>query len=150
MVPADFAGFNIPIHSSYKICLQGEIMIFRNLLALLALLLLSACAGTGGGLGSVSKTNQLSPGMKPAEVRTVLGEPSQTQFISDKWVWKYSLHETWKGFIPYYMVFNRESQTLERWFADEAEYMRQQQLWIQAMPPTQRHEVDVRINQQVR
>ncbi len=125
-------------------------MIFRNLLALLALLLLSACAGTGGGLGSVSKTNQLSPGMKPAEVRTVLGEPSQTQFISDKWVWKYSLHETWKGFIPYYMVFNRESQTLERWFADEAEYMRQQQLWIQAMPPTQRHEVDVRINQQVR
>jgi hypothetical protein len=90
--------------------------------------------------------------MKPADVKTVLGEPSQTQFISDKWVWKYSLHEPWKGFIPYYMVFSRESQRLEQWFADEAEYVRQQQVWLQAMPPTQRqrHEIDVRINQPVR
>ena len=125
-------------------------MSFRFFLASLVLSLLSACAGTGGGLGSVSKTNQLLPGMKPAEVRMVLGEPSQTQFISDKWVWKYSLHEPWKGFIPYYMVFGRESQSLEQWFADEAEYMRQQQLWLQAIPPTQRHEVDVRIKQPAR
>lgn len=125
-------------------------MNFRFFLASFALFLLSGCAGTGGGLGSISKTNQLSPGMKPAEVRMVLGEPSQTQFISDKWVWKYSLHEPWKGFIPYYMVFGRESQSLEKWFPDEAEYMRQQQLWLQAIPPTQRHEVDVRIKQPIR
>jgi outer membrane protein assembly factor BamE (lipoprotein component of BamABCDE complex) len=102
----------------------------RLLLLTLVLLILAGCAGSGGGLGSVSKTNELSPGMKPAEVRTILGEPSQTQFVSNKWVWKYSLHEPWKGFIPYYMVFGRESQTLEQWFADEAEYMRQQQLWL--------------------
>jgi hypothetical protein len=122
-------------------------MKFRLLLVSLVLTALAACAGSGGGLGSVSKTNQLSPGMKPAEVKAVLGEPSQTQFVSNKWVWKYSLHEPWKGFIPYYMVFGRDSQALEQWFADEAEYMRQQQLWLQAMPPTQKHEVDVRIKQ---
>jgi outer membrane protein assembly factor BamE (lipoprotein component of BamABCDE complex) len=101
--------------------------------------------GLGGGLGSVSKTKQLSPGMKPSEVRSILGDPSQTQFISNKWVWKYSLHEPWKGFIPYYLVFSRDSQVLEQWFADEAKYMRQQQLWLQAIQPTQKHKVDVRI-----
>lgn len=122
-------------------------MSFRVFLASILLFFLSGCAGSGGGLGSVSKTNQLSPGMKAADVKSVLGEPSQTQFISNKWVWKYSLHEMWKGYIPYYMVFDRESQTLEQWFADEAEYTRQQQLWLQAMPPTQRQEIDVRIQQ---
>jgi hypothetical protein len=30
---------------------------------------------------------------------------------------------------------------LDEWFADEAEYMRQQQLWLQAFPPTQKHEI---------
>jgi len=119
----------------------------RPLLIALVLLVHVGCAGSGGGLGSVSKTNQLSPGMKPAEVRAVLGEPSQTQFVANKWVWKYSLHEPWKGFIPYYMVFGRNSQALEQWFADEAEYIRQQRLWLQAFPPPQRHEVDVRIKQ---
>ena len=119
----------------------------RLLLASLLAGVLAACAGSGGGLSSVSKTNELAPGMKAAEVKAVLGEPSQTQFVSNKWVWKYSLHEPWKGFISYYMVFGRESQALEQWFADEADYMRQQQLWLQAIPPTQKHEVDVRIRQ---
>jgi hypothetical protein len=118
----------------------------RLLLLFFTSILLSAgCAGSGGGLGSISKTNQLSPGMKPSQVRSILGDPSQTQFISNKWVWKYSLHEPWKGFIPYYLVFSRNSQVLEQWFADEAEYERQQQLWLKAFPPTQKHEVDVHI-----
>lgn len=94
----------------------------------------------------VSSTNQLSPGMSTAQVQTILGGPSQTQFIADKWIWKYSLHQPWKGFIPYYLVFASESQTLEGWFADEAEYARQQQLWLQAFPPPQRHDVDIHIH----
>ena len=73
---------------------------------------LIGCAGTGGGLGSVAKTNRLVPGMKPAEVRAVLGDPSQSQFVGDRLVWKYSLHETWKGFVPYYLEFNQQSQAL--------------------------------------
>ena len=102
-------------------------MSIRLLLVSLMSVVLVAC------VGSVSKTNQLSLGMTPTEVRAVLGEPSQTLFVSDKWVWKYSLHEPWKGFIPYYMVFNRDSRYLEQWYADEAEYTRQQLLWLQAM-----------------
>lgn len=107
--------------------------------------LISSCVGTGGGVGSISKTSQLLPGMSPAEVKSTLGEPSQTQFVADKWVWKYSLHEYWKGWVPYYLVFESETQKLEAWHADESAYMRQQQLWLQAIPPTQKHEVDVNI-----
>jgi hypothetical protein len=60
--------------------------------------LLAGCAG----IGHVSDTNQLTPGMGAANVRAVMGQPSQTQFVSNKWVWTYSLHEPWKGFVPYY------------------------------------------------
>jgi hypothetical protein len=59
-------------------------MSYRVLLVSLLLTMLAACAGSGGGMGSVSKTNQLAPGMKPGEVKAVLGEPSQTQFVSNK------------------------------------------------------------------
>ena len=98
-------------------------------------LLLAGCAGTAGGLGSIEKTNQLYPGMTTAQVRSLMGEPSQTQFESDKLVWKYSLHEYWKGFVPYYLVFGRHTGALERWFTNEDEYMRQQQLWLRALTP---------------
>jgi hypothetical protein len=107
--------------------------------------LVYGCAGTGGGLGSISKTNHLVPGMSPNEVKSVLGEPSQTQFVANKWVWKYSLHQYWKGWVPYYLVFEKETQKLEAWYANEAEYMQQQQLWLQALPPTQKHEVDINV-----
>jgi hypothetical protein len=105
---------------------------------------LTGCAGTGGGLGSISKTNQLSPGMKPDQVKAVLGDPSQTRFIADKWVWKYSLHQYMKGFIPYYLVFGNDAKTLQSWYADEDEYQRQQLLWLQSMPPTSTVNVNVK------
>jgi hypothetical protein len=109
----------------------------KHKLLLIAALALTSCAG-------VTKTNQLSPGMHPAEVRASFGAPSQTQFIGNKWVWKYYLHQPWKGFVPYHLVFNRNTQVLEEWYADEAEYVQQQQLWMQALPqPVQRHAVDV-------
>jgi hypothetical protein len=100
-------------------------------------ILIGGCAGTGGNFGSVSKTNQLMPGMSAYQVKEILGEPSQTQYIADKWVWKYSLHEYWKGWVPYYLVFGKETQKLDSWYADEAEYRQQQQLWLQAIPPIQ-------------
>lgn len=45
-------------------------------LILLAILvtLIGGCAGTGGGLGSISKTNQLMPGMSPEQVKEILGD----------------------------------------------------------------------------
>ncbi len=120
-------------------------MIRRTVLIGLTLTLLTACASTGGDFGSVAKTNQLAPGMKPAEVKAILGDPSQTQFVADNWVWKYSLHEYWKGYVPYYLVFTREPQTLQRWYSDEAEYLRQQQLWLQAFPPTQTQQIELKV-----
>jgi hypothetical protein len=83
--------------------------------------------------------------MKPAAVKAILGDPSQTQFVSDKWVWKHSLHEYWKRYVPYYLVFTRESPTLQSWYANEPEYLRQQQLWLQAIPPTQKHEIELQV-----
>jgi hypothetical protein len=72
--------------------------------------------------------------------------------VADKWVWKYPLHQPWKGFIPHYLAFGRESQTLEAWVADEEEYLRQQQLWLatrnqinQTFPPTQKSKVEITI-----
>ena len=115
------------------------------LLALLLSVFMYGCAGTGGGLGSISKTNQLAPGMSPSEVVSILGEASQTQFIANKWIWKYSLHEYWKGWVPYYLVFGKESKKLESWYANEEEYMRQQQLWLQAFPPNKNIEVDINV-----
>ena len=100
-------------------------------------LCLCACAGTGGGLDSVSKTNRLLPGMGLGEVKALLGAPSQTQFVGEKLVLKYSLHEYWKGWVPYYLVFGDEPPALQRWYADEAEYQRQQALWMQVVTPMQ-------------
>ena len=108
-------------------------------------LFISGCAGTGGGLGSISKTNQLVPGMSPAEVKNILGEASQTEFIGNKWVWKYSLHQIGKGFVPFYLVFGKENPKLESWYANEDEYIRQQELWLQAFPPTEKHKIEVKI-----
>jgi len=101
------------------------------------------CAGTGG-LGSISRTNQLMPGMPSDQIRNAWGNPSHTQFIANKWVWKYYLHEYGKGWVPCYLVFGKETQRLEEWYASEDEYMQQQTLWLQAFPPTQRHEVYIK------
>lgn len=98
----------------------------RTFLLSVALVFLSACAS------NVTKTNQLAPGMTAAQVKESMGEPSQTQFISNKWVWKYSLHQPWVGFIPYYLVFDKDTQTLQQWYADQAEYRAQQELWTKA------------------
>ena len=83
--------------------------------------------------------------MTPTQVRQILGNPIRTEFIADKWVWKYELHQYWKGWVPYYLVFDKRTQRLQSWFTNEEEYYRNQQLWLQAFPPTQKHEVDIKI-----
>ena len=120
------------LKSTWLNCLR-----LQSICGLLMLVFLAGCAGTGGGLGSIEKTRQLSPGMKPGEVRAILGEPASTQLVSEKWVWKYSLHQMFKGFVPYYLVFGRESQQLEHWFADEREYQMQQAQWLKALGTAQ-------------
>jgi hypothetical protein len=111
----------------------------KNLIAgMICFFLLIGCAT------QVSTTNKLSPGMRPEQVKAALGEPSQTQFIGNKWVWNYSLLEPWKGFVPYYVVFSKENPVLESWYADQDEYYRHQELWLKAFPPTKKQQIDVR------
>jgi hypothetical protein len=101
----------------------------KHLIAGMICLLLTACAT------QVSTTNQLCPGMPHEQVKAILGDPSQTQFIADKWVWRYSLHEPWKGFVPHYLIFSKGNPTLDSWYADQDEYYRQQELWLPARGP---------------
>lgn len=87
------------------------------------------------GMNSVEKLNQLTPGMPSDEVVEILGEPSSSQMAGDKWVLKYTLHENWKGFVPYYFVFDNQTRTLETWYEDEEEYQRNQAQMGEALMP---------------
>lgn len=111
---------------------------FKKLILITLAVFLSGCAV----FGTMERTNSLSPGMTIAETKKILGQPSQTQFTVDKLVLKYNLHQYFKGWVPCYLVFNRKTQKLESWFADEQEYYRTQQLWIETMPK----QVDVNQN----
>jgi outer membrane protein assembly factor BamE (lipoprotein component of BamABCDE complex) len=94
--------------------------------------ILSGCAGVQTKeLNTVQKTNQLSPGMSYEEVVQLLGKPKSSQFIGDKWVLRYSLHEPRKGWVPYRLVFDTERKQLASWYFDEEEYQRNQQMRIQ-------------------
>ena len=101
---------------------------------LISFMLLSGCVSGGLNMdfyNNVEKTNQLTPGMSHKDVLNLLGKPKSSQFVGDKVILKYSLHQEWKGFVPYYMVFNKKTARLVSWYADEAEYQRNQLMWMQ-------------------
>ncbi|MFQ5329104.1 MAG: hypothetical protein ACE5D4_03840 [Thermodesulfobacteriota bacterium] len=60
----------------------------------------------------------------------MLGKPKSVQFTGDKAILKYSLHEYWKEWVPYYMIFDKATGKLKEWYADEAEYQRNQAVWV--------------------
>jgi hypothetical protein len=97
---------------------------------------LAACAGTGG-LGSSSKTLALQAGMTTREVPAMLGPPASVQQGPAGSVWKYSLHEYYKGWVPYYLLFAGEPASLQAWAADEAEYQRSQAAWLSVISQIQ-------------
>jgi hypothetical protein len=105
----------------------------KRIRVLLAVWMVAGCASMG--MNSVEKLNQLSPGMSSDQVQEVLGEPSSSQMTGDKWVLKYTLHENWKGFVPYYFVFDEDTRTLESWYEDEEEYQRNQAAMGEAFEP---------------
>jgi len=100
------------------------------LLGTLLVLVAWGCAGTSLEMNSVEKTGQLYPGMMHPDVVKLLGKPKSVQFVGDKVILKYSLHEYWKGWVPYYMVFEKRTGKLQEWYADEAEYQRNQAMWM--------------------
>jgi hypothetical protein len=88
------------------------------------------------GMNSVTKLNQLTPGMSREEVIQVLGQqPKSTQMKDDSMMLKFTLHENWKGFVPYYMVFDAKTQKLVSWYADEAEYEKNQARMAETFKP---------------
>ena len=87
------------------------------------------------GMNSVQKLNSLSPGMTVEEVKAILGEQYSTQLSEDALILKFTLHENWKGFVPYYFTFDKESDKLVSWQADEAEYHRKSRMVILSMYP---------------
>lgn len=100
----------------------------RNFFILLVAFCFVGCAS----LGSITKTNQLSSGMTMEQVKSLLGHPSQTQFIQNKIVWKYELHQYFVGWVPYYLVFDKENQKLDAWYANEQEYYQNQKMLMNA------------------
>lgn len=93
----------------------------------------TGCASVG--MNSVQKVNQLSPGMDQQQVVEVLGDASSSEVRDGKLVLKYTLHQNWKGFVPYYFVFDADTKRLETWYEDEEEYQRMQQQMAAAMAP---------------
>ena len=104
----------------------------------LIVFVLTGCAGTSLEINSMERTNQLAPGMTFPEVVQILGKPKSSEFKADKWVLKYSLHQYWKGWVPFYVVFDKRTKKVVTWFVDEEEYVRNQMMWMEAMKAMQK------------
>lgn len=105
--------------------------IITFIIAPVLVVLFSGCAGAPLEFNSVEKTKQLYPGMMHPDVVKILGKPKTVQFVGDKVILKYGLHEYWKGWVPYYVVFEKKTGKLKEWYADEAEYQRNQAMWME-------------------
>ncbi|NJD09910.1 MAG: alpha/beta fold hydrolase [Gemmatimonadetes bacterium] len=105
----------------------------RASIVVATVLFLSSCASLG--MNSVQKLKRLSPGMSSDQVQAIMGEPKSSEMREDQWILRYTLHENWKGWVPYYMVFDRETRTLKTWYADEAEYQRMQAQMAETFKP---------------
>ena len=116
---------------------------------LLASLFLASCSYHT----NVRVTKSLTPGMNMSQVRTVMGgDPASTAFVGDKIIWHYTLARPFVGNTPYVLVFDKETQQIEGWAANEEEFRRNQQALFQTwgmlnrtLPPTQRRKVEVKI-----
>jgi len=117
------------------IVLRAETINHRREIALIAamsvILLLSGCAtmGESAGLGTADKAAQLKPGMKYEQVEALLGKPESSKTIKGQQIVRWNLHEYWKGWVPYDMVFDARKKTLVSWSANEKELQASQQKW---------------------
>ncbi len=99
----------------------------KKVIFIFVILIIVGCATMGFEFDNVRKTQQLRPGMHYDEVANILGPPRSSQFKEGQWFVRWSLHEAWKGFVPYDMVFDPASKKLLRWGANEKEYQKGQE-----------------------
>jgi hypothetical protein len=94
---------------------------------------LTACSSMG--MNSVTKLNRLTPGMTQEEVTTILGQPKSSELKGDDWILKYTLHQNWKGWVPYNITFDSKTKKLVSWQADETEYEKIQARMAETVKP---------------
>ena len=81
---------------------------------------LSACAS--GGFDSAQKTSELYPGMTYQQVVALLGPPQTSEFAEGKRVATFSLHQSWRGNVPFDLVFSGEPPKLESWSENKEKF----------------------------
>ena len=104
---------------------------FSDIKKPLVLVLIIFCSGCVG-LGTMTKTNQLRLGMTANEVNNVLGAPLEIKTEGDYIILKYSLHQYFVGWVPYYLTLDKNSKTLISWHENKEEYYQDQQRLFQA------------------
>jgi hypothetical protein len=119
-------NFKIKVWKETNPKAQGYPALFIILFA--CIFLAGGCATMGGlELGTVEKTKSLKPGMAYQEVENLLGPPKSSQMVSDRWVVRWSLHEHWKGWVPYDLSFDPQTKRLLSWTANEQAFQQDQQ-----------------------
>jgi len=101
------------------------------LFAISGIILISGCAtmGESAGLGTADKTAQLKTGMTYEQVEALLGKPESSKTFKGQQIVRWNLHEYWKGWVPYDMIFDARKKTLVSWSANEKEIQASQQKW---------------------
>ena len=84
-----------------------------------------------GGFDSVKKTTQLRQGMTYLEVVQLLGEPESSETKGKSLTATFRLHESWKGNVPYDLVFDAKKKTLQSWGENKAKYEASQKMLSQ-------------------
>jgi hypothetical protein len=87
------------------------------LFAISGIILISGCAtmGESAGLGTADKTAQLKAGMQYEQVEALLGKPESSKIVKGQQIVRWNLHEYWKGWVAYDMVFDARKKTLVSW-----------------------------------
>lgn len=105
-----------------------KIHIIQALCLIFILPLLQNCGSSKSmALNSAEKTAELRPGMHYDEVVELLGKPKSSQMTQEAWLVRWNLQEMWKGYVPYDMAFDPDSQELLFWSANEEEFQRKQE-----------------------
>ena len=98
-------------------------------LLFLTLSLLTACVS--GGFDSVKKTTELRQGMTYREVVQLLGEPETSELKNKSLVATFWLHQSWRGNVPYALVFDPSKKTLLSWSENSEKFAASQKMLSQ-------------------
>lgn len=96
----------------------------RKAIILITIFLVTGCVS--GGFDSAKKTSQLRQGMRYQEVVSLLGEPSESEMKGGRLVTTFWLHQSWRGNVPYDLVFDPKKRTLISWGENENKFQASQ------------------------